>query len=148
MAASGGRTDDLFGRANDLNATAFDNRDPDDIENPAWASKIPWNVNLSYAMNYSNTNRNGQLTNHVLMFNGNVTLAPRWDVSVTSSYDFVRNGFGLTRLGFARDLKSFKLTFDWTPFGSLERWYFFIGIKASILSDLKWENRSQRSNFN
>lgn len=148
VAASGGRTDDLFGSANDLNATAFDNRDPDDIENPAWASKIPWNVNLSYAMNYSNTNRNGQLTNHVLMFNGNVTLAPRWDVSVTSSYDFVRNGFGLTRLGFARDLKSFKLTFDWTPFGSLERWYFFIGIKASILSDLKWENRSQRSNFN
>ncbi|MBC2840303.1 putative LPS assembly protein LptD [Robiginitalea sp. SC105] len=148
VAASGGRTDDLFGRANDLNATAFDNRDPDDIENPAWGSKIPWNLNLSYAMNYSNTNRNGQLTNHVLMFNGNVTLAPRWDVSVSSSYDFVRSGFGLTRLGFARDLKSFKLTFDWTPFGNLERWYFFIGIKASILSDLKWENRSQRSNFN
>ena len=147
VAASGGRTDDLFGRADNLNRGAFDNRDPDDVENPAWASKIPWNLRLQYAVNYTNTNRNGQLTNHVLMFSGNVELSPRWEVGVSSSYDFVRNGFGITQLRFARDLKSFKLNFDWTPFGQYERWYFFIGIKASILKDLKWESRSQRSNF-
>ena len=147
VAASGGRTDDLFGRADNLNRGAFDNRDPDDVENPAWASKIPWNLRLQYAVNYTNTNRNGQLTNHVLMFSGNIELSPRWEVGVSSSYDFVRNGFGITQLRFARDLKSFKLNFDWTPFGQYERWYFFIGIKASILKDLKWESRSQRSNF-
>ena len=147
VAASGGRTDDLFGRADNLNRGAFDNRDPEDVENPAWASKIPWNLRLQYAVNYSNTNRDGQLTNHVIMFSGNVELSPRWEVGVSSSYDFVRSGFGITQLRFARDLKSFKLNFDWTPFGQYERWYFFIGIKASILKDLKWEGRSQRSNF-
>lgn len=148
VAASGGRTDDLFGRADNLNRGTFDNRDPDDVENPPWASKIPWNLRLQYAMNYSNTNRNGQISNHVIMFSGNIELSPRWEVGVSSSYDFVRNGFGITQLRFARDLKSFKLNFDWTPFGQYERWYFFIGIKASILKDLKWESRSQRSNFN
>jgi hypothetical protein len=147
VASSGGRTDDLFGRADNFNRRAFDDRDPDDVENPAWNSKIPWNLTLNYALNYININRDGRLSNHVIMFSGNVELSPRWQVGVSSSYDFVRNGFGVTQLRFARDLKSFRLNFDWTPFGQFERWYFFIGIKASILKDLKWENRSQRSNF-
>ena len=148
VAASGGRTDDLFGRADNFNRSTFDDRDPDDIENPVWGSKIPWNLRLQYALNYTNPNREGRISNHSLMFSGNVTLSPRWEVGVSSSYDFVRSGFGITQLRFSRDLKSFKLNFDWTPFGTYERWYFFIGIKANILSDLKWENRSQRSTFN
>ncbi len=148
VAASGGRTDDLFGRAENFNQSAFDNRDPDNVENPSWGSKIPWDVRLQYAMNYTNTNRNGDISNHSLMFSGNISLSPRWEVGVSSSYDFVRNGFGVTQLRFQRDLGSFNLKFDWTPFGQFERWYFFIGIKASVLKDLKWENRSQRSNFN
>ena len=53
-------------------------------------------------------------------------------------------GFADTRFAFKRDLGSFRLSFDWTPFGRYERWYFFIGIKSSLLSDIKWENRSQR----
>jgi hypothetical protein len=77
------------------------------------------------------------------MFSGNITLSPGWDVGVSSGYDFVRKGFTVTQLRFRRDLKSFKLNFDWTPFGDFERWYFFIGIKSSILKDLKFENRSQ-----
>lgn len=148
VASSGGRTDDLFGRADNLNRSNFDGRDEDDVQNPAWGSKIPWDLRLQYAANYSNTNRDGALTNHVLMFSGNIELSPRWDLGISSSYDFVRNGFGITQLRFARDLKSFRLNFDWTPFGQYERWYFFIGIKASTLKDLKWESRSQRSNFN
>lgn len=148
VAASGGRTDDLFGRADNLNRSNFDGRNEDDVQNPAWGSKIPWDLRLQYAANYTNNNRDGQLTNHVLMFSGNIELSPRWDLGISSSYDFVRNGFGITQLRFARDLKSFRLNFDWTPFGQYERWYFFIGIKASMLKDLKWESRSQRSNFN
>ena len=138
VAASGGRTDDLFGRADNLNRSNFDDRKEDDVQNPAWGSKIPWDLRLQYAANYTNTNRDGQLTNHVIMFSGNIELSPRWDLGISSSYDFVRNGFGITQLRFARDLKSFRLNFDWTPFGQYERWYFFIGIKSSMLKDLKW----------
>ncbi|MDA0843524.1 MAG: hypothetical protein O3C07_02230, partial [Bacteroidetes bacterium] len=54
-------------------------------------------------------------------------------------------GFNLTQLGFRRDLKSFDLRFNWVPFGTNTRWDFFIGIKSSMLSDLKWESRSQRN---
>lgn len=148
VAAGGGRTDGLFGSARDLNRGAFDDRDPEDVENPAYAAKMPWNLTLSYAVNYTNPGRDGRISNHVLMFRGDIELSPRWSVGLNSSYDFVRKGFGLTNFRFDRDLGSFKMNFDWSPFGRFERWFFFIGIRASILEDLKWENRSQRSNLN
>ena len=143
VASSGGRTDDLFGAADNFNDSSFADRDPDDIENPIYRTKIPWDLRLQYAATYSNSNRQNEFSNHSLMFSGNIELAPRWKVGVSSGYDIKRQGFTVTQLRFERDLKSFNLRFNWTPFGDFERWYFFIGIKSSILQDLKWENRSQ-----
>ncbi|MGI9547997.1 MAG: putative LPS assembly protein LptD, partial [Flavobacteriaceae bacterium] len=57
VASSGGRTDDLFGKAENLNRDAFDNRDSDDRENTIYGTKIPWNVSLQYAVTYSNSTR-------------------------------------------------------------------------------------------
>lgn len=143
VAASGGRNDDLFGRANNFNDSAFEDRDPDAVENPVYGTKIPWNLRLQYAVTYSNSNRQNEISNHSLMFSGDLEPAPRWKIGVSSGYDVKRKGFTVTQLRFERDLKSFRMNFNWTPFGNFERWYFFIGIKSSILSDLKWENRSQ-----
>ncbi len=146
VAQSGGRDDGLFGEANDYDQRRRENeRDTDDVENPIYGTKIPWDFNLAYSASYSNSARQNEFSSHSLMFNGNVELSPRWKVGVTSGYDFKNKGFTLTQFRFQRDLKSFDLRFDWTPFGTYERWYFFIGIKSSILSDLKWENRSQPS---
>ncbi len=143
VASSGGRNDDLFGAADNFNDSSFADRDPDDIENPIYRTKIPWDLRLQYAATYSNSNRQNEFSNHSLMFSGNIELAPRWKVGVSSGYDIKRQGFTVTQLRFERDLKSFNLRFNWTPFGDFERWYFFIGIKSSLLKDLKWENRSQ-----
>ncbi|WP_373016965.1 putative LPS assembly protein LptD, partial [Muriicola sp.] len=143
VAASGGRTDDLFGSGDNFNDSSFKNRDPDDIENPRYGAKIPWDLRLQYAATYSNSNRQNEFSNHSLMFSGNIELSPRWRVGASSGYDIKRKGFTVTQLRFERDLKSFVMRFNWTPFGDFKRWYFFIGIKSSILQDLKWENRSQ-----
>lgn len=118
--------------------------DSDETDNPHYANEIPWDVRLTYVATYNNSNRQNEITNHSLMFSGNVKLTPKWEVGFNSGYDIKNKGFADTRFAFKRDLNSFRLSFDWTPFGRFERWYFFIGIKASILSDLKWENRSQR----
>ena len=112
-------------------------------ENPLYNTKLPWDMRFTYVATYGNRNRNGEITNHSLMFSGNIQLTPKWEVGFNSGYDLKNKGFADTRFNFKRDLDSFRLSFDWTPFGRFERWYFFIGIKSSILSDLKWENRSQ-----
>ncbi len=114
-----------------------------DEENPIYGTKVPWDMRLTYVATYNNRNREKEITNHSLMFTGNIQLSPKWEIGFNSGYDFKNKGFADTRFNFKRDLNSFRLSFDWTPFGRYERWYFFIGIKSSILSDLKWENRSQ-----
>ncbi|MEN8789364.1 MAG: putative LPS assembly protein LptD [Flavobacteriaceae bacterium] len=143
VATSGGRTDDLFGQAENLNRGAFDDRDPADVKNPAFGTKIPWNLSLQYAMTYSNSTRQNEISNSSLMFSGNIELTPNWQVGLSSGFDFVNQGFTVTQFRFARDLGSFNMTFNWTPFGEFQRWSFFIGIKSSILQDLKYEDRSQ-----
>ena len=125
--------------------TFFDREEDDqgNIDNPTYSNKIPWDARFTYVATYNNNNRQREITNHSLMFSGNVKLTPKWEVGFNSGYDFRNKGFTDTRFIFNRDLDSFRISFDWTPFGQFERWYFFIGIKSSILSDLKWENRSQ-----
>ena len=143
VAQSGGRDDDLFGRADDFNEDKRDDKGTENVENPIYATKIPWDFRLAYSASYSNSARQNEFSSHSLMFSGDISLSPRWKVGGSSGYDFKNKGFTLTQLRFERDLKSFTMRFTWSPFGRYERWYFFIGIKSSILSDLKWENRSQ-----
>ncbi|MDT0608441.1 putative LPS assembly protein LptD [Croceitalea rosinachiae] len=142
-AASGGSTDDLFGFGLD-NRQSNDRKPEEDIENPLYGNKLPWDLSMRFGMSYNNTNRQNDINRANLMFSGSVELSPRWDVRVSSGYDFINQGFAQTQLGFRRNLKSFDLRFDWVPFGRNENWFFFIGISSSILQDLKWENRSQR----
>lgn len=121
------------------------NRGKNDAEEdiPLYNTKLPWDARFTYVATYSNNNRQGEITNHSLMFSGNIQLSPKWEVGFNSGYDIKNKGFADTRFNFKRDLGSFNLSFDWTPFGRYERWYFFIGISSSILKDLKWEDRSQ-----
>ncbi len=121
-----------------------DERKEQDIENPLYTNKIPWDFNLAYSASYNNSARQGEFSSHSVMVRGNIQLTPRWKVGGSTGYDFKGKGFTLTRLEFTRKLGSFDMRFNWTPFGQYRRWDFFIGISSSILKDLKWENRSQR----
>jgi hypothetical protein len=76
------------------------------------------------------------------MFSGTIDLTPNWKVGASSGYDFVNKGFTYTQLRFGRDLKSWRMDFSWIPFSERASWSFFIGIKSSVLSDIKWEKRT------
>ena len=76
------------------------------------------------------------------MVSGNVDLTPKWKVGVSSGYDFARKGVTFTQLRFERDLLSWRMSFNWVPFGDYSYWGFFIGIRSSVLSDIKWDKRS------
>ncbi|WP_245871839.1 putative LPS assembly protein LptD [Sediminicola luteus] len=143
VAQSGGRDDDLFGKAENFSERQYKDDKGGDVDNPVYGTKMPWDLRFAYAATYSNARRQNEISNNSLMFSGNIQLSPRWSVGVSSGYDFVNKGFTLTQFRFARDLKSFRMDFSWTPFGTYERWYFFLGIKSSILQDIKWESRSQ-----
>tara|TARA_E500000318_G_scaffold35018_1_gene34273 strand:- start:617 stop:1750 length:1134 start_codon:yes stop_codon:yes gene_type:complete len=136
--------DDVRGSNSRFNKGSNNRNNGNKEDQPIYNNKLPWDARFTYVASYNNNNRQSEITNHSLMFSGNIQLTPKWEVGFNSGYDLKDKGFTDTRFAFKRDLGSFRLSFDWTPFGRYERWYFFIGIKSSLLSDIKWENRSQR----
>lgn len=146
-AMNGGRTDDLFGTSTDLsdNRQSLFNTDKDEDNsennNEWYMTKLPWDLRFAYSVTYNNSNRQDEISNQSIMGSGNIELAPRWKVGFSSGYDFKQKGVTFTQLRFERDLESWRMSFNWVPFGPNNYWGFFIGISSSMLSDIKWEQR-------
>ncbi|MBP2832122.1 LPS-assembly protein LptD [Aquimarina sp. U1-2] len=143
---NGGRTDDLFGGVTDFGDDRSFDRDRSkeiDTNTENYRYKIPWTLRLTYNVNYSNRRRENEISNHAVNFSGDVELAPRWSVGASSGYNFTTQEFTFTTLRFQRDLQSWMMNFTWLPFGDRTSWNFFIGIKSSALSDIKWDKRRE-----
>jgi lipopolysaccharide assembly outer membrane protein LptD (OstA) len=143
---NGGTGDDLFGRNTDLSDTRQSLFDKDDTKkedkNVEWYNtKLPWDLRLAYSVTYNNANRQKEISSHSVMASGNIELAPRWKVGFSSGYDFKQKGVTFTQLRFERDLESWRMSFNWVPFGTNTYWGFFIGISSSVLSDIKYDKR-------
>lgn len=145
---SGGRNDDLFGRANDFADSSFDEdeekegKEEKTKENTElYKNRIPWDIRLAHSLTYSNNRKQRDISNNSLMMSANFELSKKWKVGGSSGYDFKNKGVTYTQLRFERDLDSWKMNFNWVPFSTRASWYFFIGIKSNLLSDLKYDKR-------
>ncbi len=147
-ARNGGREDDLFGtntNLGDRRQSQFREDDKDNEENETvefYNAKLPWDLTFAYSLTYGNNNREKKIIGNSVMISGNLDITPRWKMGVSSGYDFVQKGVTFTQLRFERDLLSWRMDFNWAPFGDYASWGFFIGIKSSVLSDIKWDKRS------
>ncbi|WP_378175270.1 putative LPS assembly protein LptD [Aquimarina sp. SS2-1] len=144
---NGGRPDNLFGGGTDFREEQTyrrdDNKDKSQKDIKNYNYKIPWSLRLSYTVNYSNNTRQNEISSHSIMFSGDVELAPKWTVGVSSGYDLKNPGFTFTNLRFKRDLDSWTMNFNWIPFSERTSWNFFIGISSSVLSDIKYDKRRE-----
>lgn len=143
---------DLFGQ-DFRNTNDFQNIPEEEEENkkdnkenktlPQYISAMPWNLRLSFSNNYSVSDSTGEGTtsSNSLVFSGDIELSPGWKIGGSSGYDFINEGFTYTNLRFTRDLSSWSMNFNWVPLATNSSYYFFIGVKASVLSDLKWDKR-------
>jgi len=143
---NGGRDDDLFGKNtvdNVRGRSQFDDEEGgEDKISEFFASKLPWDMTFAYSLTYANNNRENEITGNSIMVSANADLTPKWKAGVSTGYDFVQNGVTYTQLRFERDLLSWRMDFNWQPFGTNANWSFFIGIKSGVLSDIKYDKRS------
>ncbi|MBF2708445.1 putative LPS assembly protein LptD [Flavobacterium soyangense] len=144
---NGGRDDDLFGRNTIDTArgkSQFDEEEDsgEDKITEFFASILPWDMTFAYSLTYGNNNRENKITGNSIMISANADLTPKWKAGVSTGYDFVQNGVTYTQLRFERDLLSWRMDFNWQPFGTQSNWSFFIGIKSGVLSDIKYDKRS------
>ena len=140
---NGGREDGLFGTSNDLSDQRRNiNDEKEDRFDGFYNAKLPWDLRLAYSLTYSNNNRENQISQNSLMVSGKFDITPKWNMGVSTGYDFVQKGVTYTQLTFDRDLLSWRMNFNWNPFGDRASWYFFIGVSSSVLKDIKWDKRS------
>lgn len=143
---SGGRDDDLFGVSQNFADQRLGDEDREKekkVDSEFFNFDIPWSLRLAWAVNYSNSIRQNEISSNSLMFSGDVDLSARWTVGVSSGYDFANQGFTYTQLRFERDLMSWRMNFSWIPFSDRSSWNFFIGIKSGLLKDIKYDKRRE-----
>lgn len=114
---------------------------------------IPWSVNISSGFNIAEDrtkpiNRKSmrypyKVSLNSLNINGNVKLTNRWAVNFNTGYDFNTHKVIQTAFNITRDLHCFTMTAAISPFGVIKYYNFTIRATASILQDLKWNQRSQ-----
>ncbi len=144
---NGGRDDDLFGTNTDFSDrrdSQFDETEEEEEEfSGFYKSELPWDLNMAYSITYGNNNREKKIISNSLMVSANTSLTTKWKVGISTGYDFVQKGVTFTQLRFERDLLSWRMDFNWVPFGDNASWGFFIGIKSGVLSDIKWDKQNQ-----
>ena len=144
---NGGRADDLFGSNTDLGDNRVSQFDDEETEgedkiSEFFNAKLPWDMTFAYSLTYGNNNRENKIVGNSIMISANADITPKWKAGVSTGYDFVQKGVTFTQLRFERDLLSWRMDFNWSPFGTNANWGFFIGIKSGVLSDIKWDKRS------
>jgi hypothetical protein len=97
---------------------------------------VPWNLRLSYNVSYSRSTGNALITQSA-NFSGDVSLSEKWKITYSAGYDFVQRQITMTTLGLSRDLHCWQMNLSWIPFGKFQSYTFNIGIKSSLLRDLK-----------
>ncbi len=101
---------------------------------------VPWTMNISYSLNYSKPALKSSIT-QALIVTGNASITKKMSFTYTTGYDFTGKQITMTQIGISRDLHCWEMNFNWVPNGTMKMWNFTIRVKASVLSDLKYERR-------
>ena len=106
---------------------------------------IPWTLNFSYSLNFTNQFVNGGFKKTVfssLNFNGSFSLTPKWNFSTNGFYDFNTKQLTMFTMSISRDMHCWQMSINVTPIGQTRFFNFTINPKSAILQNLK-VNRSR-----
>ncbi len=111
---------------------------------------VPWSFSFNYSINVAqdrqkfNTERREfeyKFTQN-LSFRGQLQPTPNWNFSFDANYNFdLKKLTGMT-INITRDLHCWSLTASVIPLGAYKSYNVVIGVNASLLRDLKWEQHS------
>lgn len=108
---------------------------------------IPFNLNFSYVLGitkqYSAFSKSDTvvLSQHNLGLQGEINITSRWNLMVSTSYDFNSKQLQMTSIDITRDLHCWVMKISTVPFGTRKFYNFTLQVKASVLQDLKLSRR-------
>lgn len=100
---------------------------------------------LAYSLNRSDPTN----VRKSLFLSGNVSfkLTRNWTVGYNTGVDLISREVNVGTLNVNRDLHCWKMSFRWSPKGVGSGIFLYIGVKSSMLHDLKWEHKTGRGNL-
>jgi len=106
----------------------------------------PWSLSFNYNLHYSGsfgplTENRSKTIVQTLGFNGDLSVTPKWKVTLRSGYDFENHKLSYTSMSVHRDLHCWEMRFNWIPTGYLKSWNFQINVKSALLQDLKLKKK-------
>lgn len=112
---------------------------------------VPWHLGMSYSYDITRSYADNTTTDtqrQSVLFNGDLNILKYWKLGFSSGYDFVAQDWTPTSLNLYWDLHCWEFNFNIIPLGIRKSFSFRINVKASILRDLKFEQRRPYGNDN
>ncbi len=107
------------------------------------------NFSFSHALNFSLRSLprgdTFELSSHTISVSGSIPLTKNWDLNIGNiAYDIKNKALPAPFFGLSRDLHCWQMSFSWSPdYGTYS---FFIGVKSSSLSFLKYDYGQRSAN--
>lgn len=127
-------------------ASLYGNQDENSYDSDGYLiNTVPWNVSVNYGINYSRDTFNHEKNDfnykftHSLMLSGSIQPTKNWSFNFSASYDFEAKKIANMTIGISRDLHCWSFTASAIPFGLYKSYNFTIGVKSSLLKDLKYD---------
>lgn len=112
---------------------------------------LPWRLGMNYSYDLSRSWTDTSFADNQrqsLLFNGDVNILKHWKLGFSSGYDLENEEWTPTSLNLYWDLHCWEFNFNIIPIGVRKSFSFRINVKASILRDLKVEQRRPYGNSN
>ncbi|MBL7981035.1 MAG: LPS-assembly protein LptD [Flavobacteriales bacterium] len=118
--------------------------DSDPTKGSRQSFNMPWRLGVNYSYDINRSYLNDTYIDserQSVLFNGDVTVLKYWKLGVSSGYDIVAEELTPTSLNLYWDLHCWEFNANVIPFGERKSFMLRLNIKASILRDLKVEQR-------
>jgi hypothetical protein len=106
---------------------------------------IPWSFNASYTFGLTKLTPDDSQVIQALTLTGDLSLTPKWKITLQTGYDFKFMSPTLTTIGINRDLHCWEMAFNWTPYAGNNlragNYSFDLRARSSILQELKLSRR-------
>jgi lipopolysaccharide assembly outer membrane protein LptD (OstA) len=102
---------------------------------------VPWSASVNYSWSYSKPGLRSTIV-HTVNVNGNFSLTKKWKIIFSGGYDIKANKATSVKFDISRDLHCWEMTFSVVPFGKYAFYSFTIHAKSSLLSDVKYDKKS------
>ncbi|MCM1110877.1 MAG: hypothetical protein NC336_06705 [Clostridium sp.] len=114
--------------------------------------EVPWSLSVNYSVSYGygafnkkKMEYDGKITQN-LSFSGNIRPTKNWAFSFSCSYNFDTHKIAYMNCNITRQMHCFSMRASFVPVGPYKSYNFHISVDSSLLSDLKYDKRSSRSN--